>query len=351
LSEDLCPVCLAPLTSKRSGYGTDLLVCLKCGYQVEKSQIKPIHRTEQTALAKETEMGWEPSLTFFTVILQFTVGAYIATLFVNYLALDLKEFSSTPLSTLWVASLAGLLISIGHGKNPRSFLFILTSIRSSYLGREVILLGLFTLLLILYPLRSLILPEHTINIIHDYVSLVTGVLGIAAMVGIYVVPARPCWRHSYTPFSFVVPAATSGPIFVLLLLGAASNRIIQTTPFGVTVAVLVTSLSVVDIITYRKYRAYLAIQGDETRACLEKLNARKTTYKLKITLRLLTASLSVASLPLSTSLSLDLWLTYTTLCLALTLSADIISRGLFYLSVGAPLGEERFLKVAKDLAG
>jgi len=275
LSEDLCPVCRSPLTPKRSGYGTDLLVCLKCGYQVEKSQIKQIQRVEQTALAKETEMGWEPSLTFFTVILQLTVGAYIATLFVNYLAPDLREFSSTPLTTLWAASLAGLLTSIGHGKNPRSFLFILTSIRSSYLGREVILLGLFTLLLILYPLRSLILPEQTINIIHDYVSLATGVLGIAAMVGIYVVPARPCWRHSYTPFTFTLPAATSGPIFVLLLLGAASNHIIQTTPFSVIVAILVTSLSIVDILAYRKYRAYLATQGDETRTCLEKLDEKR----------------------------------------------------------------------------
>gem|GEM_PF-4256794 len=61
MSEDLCPVCHAPLTYKRSGYGTDLLVCLKCGYQVENGQIKPIQRAEQTALAKETEMGWERS--------------------------------------------------------------------------------------------------------------------------------------------------------------------------------------------------------------------------------------------------------------------------------------------------
>lgn len=154
MSEEICPVCNSPLTLKRSGYGIELLVCSKCGFEAERSRFKPAHLKEQTTLAKETEMGWEPSLAFFTVILQFSVGAYITTLFVNYLSPDLKEFIHIPLSTLWVAALLGLLVSVGHGKNPRSFLLILTSIKSSYLGREVILLGLFTLLLILYPIRN-----------------------------------------------------------------------------------------------------------------------------------------------------------------------------------------------------
>ena len=351
MMEGNCPVCNSPLTPKRSGYGIDLLVCPKCGFEVEKRQMKIVHLGEQTALAKETEMGWEPALTFFTVILQFTVGAYITLLAVNFISPDLKGFISTPLSTLWAAAVIGLLASVAHGKNPRSFLFIPTSIKSSYLSREVILLGLFTLLLILYPIRSLLLPEHVINTIHDYVSLLTGVLGIAAMVGIYVVPARPCRRHFYTPFSFTLPAATAAPIFALFTLGAASNRVIQITPLGVITAVLVTSLSIIDLLANRKYIDYLATQGNETKTCLAKLERNRAVYELKITLRLLTATLCIISLPLSTISNLHHWLIYTAVCLALILTTEIVSRGLFYLSVGAPVGEERFLKVVKGLVG
>ena len=351
MNKEKCPVCNSPLTLKRTGYGIDFLVCSKCGFEVKRSQMKITRVEEQTALAKETEMGWEPSLTIFTVILQFTVGAYVTIVAVSYLAPYLRWFISTPLSTLWAAALVGLLASVAHGRNPRSFVFILRSVKSSYLGREVILLGLFTLLLALYPLRNLFLPEQTINTIHDYVSLLTGVLGIAAMVGIYVVPARPCWRHFYTPFSFTLPACTAAPIFVLLALGAASNQIIQTSPFGIIVAVLVTSLSITDILAYHKYKDYLATQGSETKACLAKLETKRAVCELKIVLRLLTAALCIISLPLSYILNLHGWLIYTTICLALTLITEIISRGLFYLSVGAPVGEERFLKVAKGLLG
>jgi DMSO reductase anchor subunit len=348
LTEEKCPVCSAPLASRRSGYGTDLLLCSKCGFKAERIQMKIAYFGEQTA-SKETELGWEPSLTFFTVILQFTVGAYVTLLAVNYFLPTLKGFISMPLSTLWVAALIGLLSSVVHGKNPRSFLFIPTSIKSSYLSREVVLLGLFTLLLILYPIRNLLLPEQTTNAIHDYISLLTGVLGVAAMVGIYMVPSRPCWRHLYTPFSFMLPAATSGPIFALLTLGAASNQIIQTTPLGIVTAVLVASLSTIDVLAYSRYRDYLAAQGSETRSCFAKLETKRTAYGLKITLRLLTATLCITSLPLSSILSVRAWLSYSAICLALILTAELVSRGLFYLSVGAPVGEERFLKVAKGL--
>lgn len=114
---------------------------------------------------------------------------------------------------------------------------------------------------------------------------------------------------------------------------------------------MVTSISIIDLLAYHKYRDYLANHGDETRACLVKLEAKKTAYRLKATLRLLTATLCVASLPLSTLLNLPIWLIYTAFCFASALLADIVSRGLFYLSVGAPVGEERLLKVAKRLVG
>lgn len=207
--------------------------------------------------------------------MQLTVGAYLTTLFVYYLS-DLKETASTPLSVLWAPALIGLIISAGHGKNIGSIIRMITSLRSSYLSREVLLLGLFTLLLLLYPFRSLILTQQTIQVIHDYVSVAVGVLGIAAMVGIYVLPARPCWKHYYTPFSFVLPAVISGPLFVQLFIGVASGTVIQGTPLGLVIVALVVSLSLLDIVVYKKvYKLYLNMQGDETRACLLKLDSKR----------------------------------------------------------------------------
>ncbi|MEM4165560.1 MAG: hypothetical protein QXJ86_06940 [Nitrososphaerales archaeon] len=350
MSEEVCPKCNVPFSIKRTGYGAEVLVCPKCGYEVDKSKAGLSARVEAISLAKETEMGWEPSLTFFTLLLQFTVGAYLTTLLVNYFS-NLKEFASVPLSALWAPALLGLIVSVGHGKNLKSLLRIATSLRSSYLGREVVLLGLFTLLLLLYPIRNMILPEQTVNLIHDYISVATGILGLAAMVGIYVIPARPCWRHFYTPFSFILPAVISGPIFVQLSIGAASNTVIQSTPFGLVVVGLAASLSIIDLFLYQKYRLYLKAQGDETRACLAKIDSKKSMYTLKVVLRLATAALCIASIPLTSVFSVSVWLAYTTLYFALSFSAEAVSRGLFYLSVGAPVGEERFLKYAKGLSG
>ncbi len=350
MSGDACPRCTAPLTVRRSGYGAEILVCPKCGYEVDKSKVESASRIERMALAKETEMSWEPSLTLFTVLLQFTVGAYLTTLLVNRFT-DLKEFTSASLSVLWAPALLGLVISAQHGKNLKSLLRIVTTVRASYLSREVVLLGLFTLLLLLYPIRSLILPQQTVIIIHDYVSIVAGALGIASMVGIYLMPARPCWRHFYTPFSFVLPSVISGPIFALLSVGAASSSMIQSTPFGLAVVGLAASLSIIDIIMYERYRFYLKAKGDETKACLMRLESKKSAYGVKVSLRLFTAALSVAYIPLSSVIGLYTWLAYTTLLFTLSFSADVVSRGLFYISVGAPVGEERFLKYAKGLSG
>lgn len=351
MSESSCPRCGSILAVRRSGYGAETLFCPKCGYEVDKGKAEHPSNRKHVALARETEMGWEPPLTLFTVILQFTVGAYLTTLFVHYLAPSFAEFTAAPLSTLWVPALVGMGISAAHGKNPKSLIRIVSGVGSSYLGREVVLLGVFALLLLLYPFRSLILSQQILSLIHDYISFAVGVLGIAAMIGIYVVPARPCWRHFYTPLSFVMPAATAGPLYVLLSLGFASENVIQSSLFGLMVAVLVASFSVIDLLAYRIYRLYLNRQGDETKACLAKLDSMKAAYRLKVALRLLTASLCLAAIPLGNIISLPYWLTYTALCFALSLSAEVVSRGLFYVSVGSPVGEERFLRYAKEFGG
>lgn len=95
-------------------------------------------------------------------------------------------------------ALAGALLHLGR---PALAWKALRGLRTSWLSREVLLLGLYAALAAAaVPVSPLAIP-----------AAVVGVAGVYASARLYVVPGRPAWDTGLTPVRFLATAAATGP--------------------------------------------------------------------------------------------------------------------------------------------
>ena len=350
MSEKYCPKCNAPIELKRTGYGTEVSSCKVCGYKEITGQTE--FKEKRVNLGKPRDKknmwGWEPSLTLFTVIIQLVTGSYLTILITKYLFPQSSSLSQTTLTFLWIPAVIGMLISVSHGKNILTVVNMFRTVGSSQLSREVLFLLIFTILLILYPLRGFLIPASTPLVIHDIVSIIIGVVAVASMARIYNLPSRPCWNHVYTPISFTLTLLILGPTAFLMTMSFLSGNILLLQQFLTYSLIFVAILSLIDILAFRGYRLFLKSGGDDLKTCLVELESRKHLLKTKIALRYITILVAVASI-FSTYLSTSTIGIMLSICFVVSLSCEIISRALFYSTLGISIGEQRFLKSIRRL--
>ncbi|HEV8296177.1 MAG TPA: DmsC/YnfH family molybdoenzyme membrane anchor subunit, partial [Acidimicrobiales bacterium] len=162
-------------------------------------------------------------LVALTVLSQIAVGAVSATVVLESLVAILGARSEVG-DALGRGALAAFLLgacalgaSLLHLGRPAVAWKALRNLRTSWLSREVALLGAFVAAALGYALaRALQLP----GLLPGVIAVLLGGAGVFASGRLYLIPARPMWNSPRTIVGFFATALALGPLVTLLAVGA-----------------------------------------------------------------------------------------------------------------------------------
>jgi formate dehydrogenase iron-sulfur subunit len=145
----------------------------------------------------------EMPLVFMTVLTQISLGGFLALFLGDVMSLFGFE------STNWIMALLvmmpaaiGLPLSALHLGRPFLALTAMKNIKTSWLSREALALGVFTSLMsVVVALYFLELP-HALILALEAITLAVGIYGIYAQSMIYRIRARPSWNRRTTNMKF-----------------------------------------------------------------------------------------------------------------------------------------------------
>ena len=162
------------------------------------------------------------SLVFMTTLIQAVVGSLIGLLASGCV-------SALTLVLLLFGAAATLNISIFHLGRPAYAWRALKMWRRSWLSREVLLFGLFLVMLAAVTIATCLrtlgvfpMPDVALKFV-SWTAAAFGVAGVVASAFIYLVPARPAWNMIHTPLDFLLSAAVIGSLSETLLVPVARS--------------------------------------------------------------------------------------------------------------------------------
>lgn len=267
------------------------------------------------------------SLVWMTSLIQLSVGTLVV-------ALVTGVADRIVLTLILLLTAFTLNISVLHLGRPAYAWRALKMWRRSWLSREVLLFGLFFVLLALLTLTTWLSASGAVLIYPSilaalqYAAPLVGVAGLFASARIYLVPARPAWNTSHTPADFLLSAPLLGLAAVPTLI-RMSNSILAIGQLSVVSpmvpkrlhlafaasAAVWTANQVMRVVRLRASQSY------EHRASCSLLN----TYSLRGTFLVTFAFVGLAVLLMIAGFS--------ALALVAALAGVISSRYLFFVSV------------------
>ena len=188
-------------------------------------------------LLKPAHPEWP--LVFMTVLTQVSLGAFLA-LFLGQLLYTLgfnlpkPNFTMALLAAL--PAMIGLPLSALHLGRPGMAIMAMKNWRSSWLSREAIALGAFTVLATLVALLYWLDVDGIGLLLLEAITLAVGIYGIYAQSMIYRIKARPSWNRKSTTKRFF------GSAYVGFLLIATALLLSQGTQ-GAIVLLAITLLA------------------------------------------------------------------------------------------------------------
>ncbi|WP_457745884.1 DmsC/YnfH family molybdoenzyme membrane anchor subunit [Sulfurimonas sp.] len=145
----------------------------------------------------------EIPLVFMTVLTQISLGAFLALFLGDFMSLFGFE------STNWIMALLvmlpaaiGLPLSALHLGRPFLALTAMKNIKTSWLSREALALGIFTGLMSIVVALYFFNVSQAVRLIIEALTLIVGVYGIYAQSMIYRIKARPSWDRITTNYKF-----------------------------------------------------------------------------------------------------------------------------------------------------
>ena len=177
------------------------------------------------------------SLVWFTTLAQWSVGIVLWFTLPAILAGDLSQVFVTGLSVRNPVLLALIYMGIAtissflHLGNPLNAPKALNNLSGSWLSREILAIGVFSLSLVFILILGWTTghPEYSKYLI--VLSFFSGLALLWMMIRIYVMPTIPAWNSWYTPVSFVSTALSLGLLTFLTLHTAGfvktSDQIIE----------------------------------------------------------------------------------------------------------------------------
>jgi len=114
-------------------------------------------------------------------------------------------------------TVAAIGVSVLHLRRPHLMLRAIANLRSSWLSREILLVGLF-LLLALWAL----VPAGAVA--RDWLLPLGGLLLIGGMARVYMLRTVPVWNRTTTPLTFLGTGLLLGGLLTLALLATLSRQ-------------------------------------------------------------------------------------------------------------------------------
>ena len=163
------------------------------------------------------------SLVFFTTLSQWSVGIIVCLTWLTCFSDNVAIFIKTGLSPGNPVLLALLLIGVAttssflHLGNPSNAPKALNNLSGSWLSREILAIGIYSLSLIVVFGFGWVTGDSKISGYLLAPSLIAGLFLLWAMARVYIIPTIPAWDSWYTPLSFATTSLSLGLITFLLL--------------------------------------------------------------------------------------------------------------------------------------
>ena len=168
----------------------------------------------------------EIPLVFMTVLTQISLGGFLALFLGDVMSL----FGLS--STNWIMALLvmlpaalGLPLSALHLGRPFLAMTAMKNIKTSWLSREALALGIFVLLMNIVVVLYFVEVSHTIIILVELVTLLVGIFGIYAQAMIYRIKARPSWNRTTTNLKFFGVSYVGVFLLALLVVFLGLNEV------------------------------------------------------------------------------------------------------------------------------
>ena len=164
-------------------------------------------------------------LVLFTVVVQAVVGAVVTAVVVHWRLVRAGEREGAERllnrSLPWLGGLLAVAVTISliHLGHPLRAFYAISNLASSWLSREVLLVGLVAgsgMLLGLLQWRSW--GSATVRRLLGWLTAALGVALVVAMSEVYMLATVPPWNRLVTPLAFVSTAALLGVVTVAALL-------------------------------------------------------------------------------------------------------------------------------------
>lgn len=163
------------------------------------------------------------SLVFFTTLSQWSVGIVVCFTWLIFFSHNGALFVDTGLSPGNPILLALLLIGVAttssflHLGNPLNAPKALNNLAGSWLSREILAIGIYSLSLIVISVFAWKTGDSKIPGYLLLPSSIAGLFLLWAMARVYIIPTIPAWDSWYTPLSFATTSLCLGLITFLLL--------------------------------------------------------------------------------------------------------------------------------------
>ena len=274
-------------------------------------------------------------LVFMTILTQISLGGFTALTLgelASLVGFDLATPNIWMMIAVFLPAAIGLPLSALHLGRPILAHTAMKNLKTSWLSREALALGLFTggmtFMIALFFFET---PQF-LRVIVELSVLAIGIYGIYAQSMIYRIKARPSWNKKETTQSFFSVGYIGLFLITLTLLMIDEiNTALVVLPFAI-------GLSVYQLINYFKIRGFYK-NLDKSESTYYQLNKTKKLYeehfKSQDSLRKFTLMGGAVALPIFTMLfiasqTVDLAIWFLSTAIVITLFSEIIERSLFY---------------------
>ena len=145
----------------------------------------------------------EIPLVFMTVLTQISLGGFLALFLGDVMSLfGLPNVNYLIALLVMLPAAIGLPLSALHLGRPFLALTAMKNIKTSWLSREAVALGVFTLLMTIVVVLHFLESSKILILLVELITLLSGVYGIYAQSMIYRIKARPSWNRITTNLKF-----------------------------------------------------------------------------------------------------------------------------------------------------
>ncbi len=169
----------------------------------------------------------ELPLVLMTVLTQLSVGGFFALFFgeiAKFLGFNLASPNFILTLAILIPSAVGLIFSALHLGRPIFALSAMKNLKTSWLSREAVALGAYTIGLGLIGALYFVKAHEILLLISQFIVLVVGVYGIYAQSMIYRVKARASWNRQSTTNRFFGSGYVGFLLVALMMLDMGADR-------------------------------------------------------------------------------------------------------------------------------